>query len=191
MPNRLGTARQLPMTEPHSLHGANVRSLRRGLRWLAVPRSLDVTDRLFRAAYALCGSRADAEQLVQETFARASRRRRFVRPGGDAVHLMRALRRNWIDHQRAGSARPAATGPADAVDWAVDRGAATDRPALDVQRAYDAVAKLPPPQREAIAAVDVLGLSHRDSARALRIRRATLTSRLHHARERVAAALQG
>jgi RNA polymerase sigma-70 factor (ECF subfamily) len=163
----------------------------RRLRGLALPRSLEVTDRLFRAAYALCGSRADAEELVQETCARALKRRRLVRAGGDAARLMRILRRSWIDHQRAGSARPAATGPADAIDWVVDRDAHADLPALDVQHAYEAVAKLPPPQREAIAAVDVLGLSHRDAARALRIRGGTLTSRLYHARERIAAALEG
>lgn len=128
---------------------------------------------------------------MQETFAKAVKRRRFVRPGGDAVHLMRALRRSWIDHQRAGPARRATTGPPEAIDWVVDRGAHTDLPALDVQHAYDAIGKLSPQQREAIAAVDVLGLSHRDAARVLRIRQGTLTSRLYHARERIAAALEG
>jgi hypothetical protein len=36
MTNHLGTARHLPTTEPHSLHAHEVRSMRRGLRWLAV-----------------------------------------------------------------------------------------------------------------------------------------------------------
>jgi hypothetical protein len=36
MTNRLGTARHLPTTEPHSLHAEEVCSMRRGLRWLAM-----------------------------------------------------------------------------------------------------------------------------------------------------------
>jgi RNA polymerase sigma-70 factor, ECF subfamily len=141
-------------------------------------------DRLFRTAYALCGSRAGAEELVLETIARARRRRRY----GDAVHLMRDLHRSWRDRQRGSSVRPATT--AETIDWVVDRAGHPHVLALDVERAYDAIAHLPPQQREAIAAVDVLGLTHREAARALRIRRRTLTSRLYRARERVTAALQ-
>ncbi len=36
-------------------------------------------DPLFRAAWALCGSRHDAEDLVQETFLNVLKRPRFVR----------------------------------------------------------------------------------------------------------------
>src|SRR4051794_21051449 len=36
---------------------------------------------LFRAAFGLCGSREDAEDLVQETYARVLRRPRWLRPG--------------------------------------------------------------------------------------------------------------
>ena len=36
-------------------------------------------DRLFRAAWALCGSRQDAEDLVQETYARVLAKPRFLR----------------------------------------------------------------------------------------------------------------
>ena len=35
-------------------------------------------DRLYRAAWALCGSREDAEDLVQETFARVLSRPRVL-----------------------------------------------------------------------------------------------------------------
>jgi RNA polymerase sigma-70 factor (ECF subfamily) len=160
-------------------------------RRLSLARSLDHTDRLLRAAYALCGSPADAEDLVREAFARALRKRRLLRRGGDAVYLMRALRLSWIDLHREVRPPRRDRPPPEAIDWVVDGGRDPDVLALDVELAYDAVARLSPRQRKAIAAVDVLGLSHRDAARALRIRQRTLTSRLHRARERIAAALEG
>jgi len=39
----------------------------------------DHLDRLYRAAWALCGSREDAEDLVQETYARVLGRPRLLR----------------------------------------------------------------------------------------------------------------
>ena len=40
----------------------------------------DHLDRLYRAAWALCGSREDAEDLVQETYARVLSKRARSRP---------------------------------------------------------------------------------------------------------------
>jgi RNA polymerase sigma-70 factor, ECF subfamily len=150
----------------------------------------DHIDRLFRAAWALSGSRAEAEDLVQETFARVLERPRFVRRGSDLAYLMRVLRNTWVDFHRARSARPDTSGPPEAVEWIVDRAGDPGEVALDVQMAYEAMRELSPPLREAIAAVDVLGLSYRDAAKALRIRQGTVMSRLSRARERIAAALE-
>src|SRR6185503_2705878 len=63
--------------------------------------------------------------------------------------------------------------------------------ALEVSAAYAAMRELSDPLREAIVAVDVVGLSYRQAAHALRIREGTVMSRLSRARERVAAALEG
>ena len=52
----------------------------------------DHLDRLYRAAWALCGSREDAEDLVQETFARLLARPRWLRNEDDIGYLLRALR---------------------------------------------------------------------------------------------------
>ena len=64
----------------------------------------------------------------------------------------------------------------------------TDRPeqALEVQEVYATIAELPEDFRMALVAVDVLGLSYREAARALRVREATITTRLFRARKRVA-----
>jgi RNA polymerase sigma-70 factor, ECF subfamily len=149
----------------------------------------DHVRRLFRAAYALCGSRPDAEDLVQETYVRVLGSPRTARHRENLPYLMRALRNTWIDFQRARAARPVAGG-ADGVEWVVD-GSADMQSALDVQAAYAAMRDLSPPLREAIAAVDVLGLSYKDAAKSLRIRQGTLMSRLSRARDRVAAAMEG
>jgi RNA polymerase sigma-70 factor (ECF subfamily) len=145
-------------------------------------------DRLFRAAYALTGLRHDAEDLVQETFARVLARPRLVRRQDDPRYLMRALRNTWIDLERARRARPATSGDA-ALKWIVDRRGDPSMLALDTRLAYDAMRELSPKLREAIAAVDVVGLSYNEAAAALRIRVGTLQSRLARARERVATAL--
>jgi RNA polymerase sigma-70 factor (ECF subfamily) len=144
--------------------------------------------RLFRAAYALAGSKPDAEDLVQETFARVLSSRRGSRHAGELPYLMRALRNTWIDQQRARKARPVSAG-GEPLEWVVDKSADPEA-ALDVRLAYAAMRSLSPPLREAIAAVDILGLSYTEAARSLRIRQGTLMSRLSRARDRVADALE-
>jgi RNA polymerase sigma-70 factor, ECF subfamily len=145
-------------------------------------------DALLRAARALTGSRHDAEDLVQETLARVLARPRIVRRQDDPRYLIRALRNTWIDMQRARAARPPTTG-ADALERIVDRAADPSGLALDVRVLHGAIRDLSPKLRAAIAAVDVLGLSYREAARALGIRQGTLQSRLARARARVTLSL--
>ena len=52
-----------------------------------------------------------------------------------------------------------------------------------------AVAALPEPFRETVAAVDLAGLSYREAARALGANQGTIMSRLYRGREQVADAL--
>jgi predicted RNA polymerase sigma factor len=55
-----------------------------------------------------------------------------------------------------------------------------------VQELYGAIAELPEDFRLALVAVDVLGLSYREASRALKVREATITTRLFRARNQVA-----
>ena len=68
------------------------------------PSSLgDHLDRLYRAAWALCGSREDAEDLVQETYARVLARPRLLRNEDDLGYLLRALRNTFLNQKRTES----------------------------------------------------------------------------------------
>ena len=143
-------------------------------------------DRLYRAAWALCGRKEDAEDLVQETFARVLARPRVVRGEDELYYLMRALRNTFFTARRTASRRPV-TG-ATLEDIAVTDPRPMGRPeqAIEVQELYATIAQLPEDFRLALVAVDVLGLSYREAARALKVREATITTRLFRARGQVA-----
>src|ERR1044072_8794949 len=67
-------------------------------------------DRLFRAAWALSGSREDAEDLVQETCARVLAKRRVIRSDEDALpYLLRVLRNTFVSSLRHRDRRPQTT----------------------------------------------------------------------------------
>jgi RNA polymerase sigma-70 factor (ECF subfamily) len=72
-----------------------------------------------------------------------------------------------------------------------DPGADPQELALDARECFAAVAELSEPLKEAIVAVDVMGLSYKEAAHALRIRKGTVMSRLHRAREAVERAVMG
>lgn len=140
---------------------------------------------LYRAAYGLCGSPEDAEDLVQETFERVLRRPRFVRRNRDLAYLLRVLRNTWIGWVR--SRRLATTTLEDSDMDARSSGDPVVAQAVDAGAVYDALKTLTPPLREAVVAVDVVGLSYREAARALGTKEGTIMSRLHRARTRIAA----
>ena len=145
--------------------------------------------RLLRAAYAMCGSREDAEDLVQETFERVLRRPRFVRRDHDAAYLLRVLRHTAGTHARTAARRQTAPSPPQDLEWIADARAGPEL-AMEAQMAYNAMAELSEPLRATIVAVDVAGLSYKEAARSLRTRTGTIMSRLYRARQQVAAALE-
>jgi RNA polymerase sigma-70 factor, ECF subfamily len=143
-------------------------------------------DRLYRAAWALCGSREDAEDLLQDTFARVLAKPRLLRGDDDLAYLMRVLRNTFFTSRRTASRRPVIGTSIEDVAVADPRPTHQPEHALDVQELYAAVAELPHDFRLALVAVDVLGLSYREAASALRTREATITTRLFRARRQLA-----
>jgi RNA polymerase sigma-70 factor, ECF subfamily len=156
-----------------------------------LPRPLDPTvlpdhiDVLYRAAWALCGSHHEAEDLVQDTFAGVLRRPRLLRNDDDVGYLLRALRNTHINRHRAAMRRPS-TVPLLEIDSDAQVEVAGTFHARELMAA---VAATPKPYRDAVVAVDVVGLSYRQAARNLRTREATVASRLHRGRQHIARAL--
>lgn len=143
------------------------------------------TDRLYRAAWGLCGSREDAEDLVQDTFARVLARPRLLRGDDDLAYLMRVLRNTFFTSRRTASRRPVTSASLEDVVAADPQPTHQPEHALDVRELYATVARLPDDFRLALVAVDILGLSYREAASALRTREATITTRLFRARRQV------
>ena len=163
---------------------------------MPAPRRLDpdrvaeLLPRLYRAARAWTRSREEAEDLVQETAARALARPRILRGQDELGYMLRALRNTLISQRRAADRRPALVPLLEEVSAGTRSG---DDPAeaAELRQVHTAIAELPDEFRDALVAVDVAGLSYREAAKALRLREGTLTSRLFRARDRVARRLEG
>jgi RNA polymerase sigma-70 factor, ECF subfamily len=151
----------------------------------------DHLDRLYRSAWALSGSREDAEDLVQETYTRVLARPRLVRNDDDIGYLLRALRNTVISGHRATARRPRAAGAdPEALDLPHPHTRADEPPvAAHAREVFAAIAALPADFRDALVAIDVAGLSYGEAATALRVRERTIGSRLFRARSQVAKSL--
>jgi RNA polymerase sigma-70 factor, ECF subfamily len=151
----------------------------------------DHLDRLYRAAWALCGSREDAEDLVQDTYARVLARPRVLRREDDLGYLLRALRNTFLNRKRSESRRLRADPLPDTLDVLADPRAPRPEVAIEANELYGAIAALPDDFRDVIVAVDVTGLSYKEAARALRVREGTVMSRLYRARQQVVRRVEG
>jgi RNA polymerase sigma-70 factor (ECF subfamily) len=185
-------------TSGSGVTGARHAAAGTGRRADPAPRTLDPAslpdhvDRLYRAAWALSGSRDEADDLVQETFARVLAKPRLLRGDDDLGYLLRVLRNTFLTGRRTAGRRPrTVAAAADDGGHPDPRTGTSAESALEAREAFAAIAGLPPKYREAIVAVDIVGLSYREAARALGTREATITSRLFRARQQVVRTLDG
>jgi RNA polymerase sigma-70 factor (ECF subfamily) len=164
-------------------------SARRRPSALRAPHVLDANrlgdhlDRLYRGALGMTGSRADAEDLVQDVCVRVLAKPRLVSGDDDLGYLLRVLRNTFISKRRAAARRPAtATAPEDLERFEATTIANPER-AFEARQLYASIAELPEHQRDVLVAVDLLGLSYKEAADSLGVPTGTIMSRLFRARK--------
>lgn len=139
-------------------------------------------DRLYRLAFRFTGSRADAEDLVQELCARLLPQlevlQRLERPG---PWLARALHNLFVDQLRHRE-----RSPVDVVEEPPEVADPEPGPeqlaALSTERILAALARLPAEQRAVVAWHDIEGYTLEELAAGQDLPLGTLKSRLHRAR---------
>jgi len=149
-------------------------------------------DRLYRAALALSGSRADAEDLVQEVCLRALAKPRVIRGADDLPYLLQMLRNVFYNQCRAQATRRTTPVEPETLTAIPEAGRRGD-PEFEtlVRDVHRAIAALPEQFRDVIVAVDVVGLPYADAAAALEVPVGTVMSRLHRGRLAVSRAVGG
>jgi RNA polymerase sigma-70 factor, ECF subfamily len=154
--------------------------------------ALALSDQVFRVARHLAGSRDEAEDLVQETYARAFRSWRSFTPGTNLrAWLLRILTNLNIDRGRRSQRAPKTT-PLEANDYYLyDKLAETDGGASDEDKVVErlsqddivsALSAVPHDFRDVIVLVDIGDFSYQDAAQILDIPIGTVMSRLHRGR---------
>jgi RNA polymerase sigma-70 factor (ECF subfamily) len=147
---------------------------------------------LYRVARSLTGQHADAEDLVQDTLLRAFRSVDRFDGRRPRAWLLTILRN--AEHNRHRRQRPVLLDDPDDVTEVAAAGLAPGPEELVVDSAFDdsverAFLALPDRYRQAVALVDVDGLSYADAAVLLDVPVGTVMSRLHRGRVRIRNAL--
>ncbi len=153
--------------------------------------ALGLSDQVYRVARHLANSREEADDLVQETYARAFRSWRSYTPGTNLrAWLLRILTNLNIDRGRRSQRAPQMQ-PLEANDYYLyDKLAESDGP-TDEERVVErlsqddivsALSEVPHDFRDVIVLVDIGDFSYQDAAQILGIPIGTVMSRLHRGR---------
>jgi RNA polymerase sigma-70 factor (ECF subfamily) len=151
---------------------------------------LELADQVYRVARRLVSSREEAEDLVQETYARAFRSWRSYTPGTNLrAWLFRILTNLNIDRGRRDQRTPT-TQPLEEGDYFLynrleaESGEDEERivERLSQDGIVDALSAVPHDFRDVIVLVDIGDFSYQDAAQILDIPIGTVMSRLHRGR---------
>src|ERR671937_681158 len=155
--------------------------------------ALELADQVYRVARRLVSTREEAEELVQETYARAFRSWRSYTPGTNLrAWLLRILTNLNIDRgrrrQRAPQEQPLEEGDYflyNKLEQAAQDGAAEEERVVERLSQDDIVGALsavPHDFRDVIVLVDIGDFTYQDAAQILDIPIGTVMSRLHRGR---------
>ena len=144
-------------------------------------RMVELLPRLRRFAYALTGSLDKADDLVQDTCARALANADQWQPGTRLDSWMYRIAQNlWFDRMRSQKVRGEVVDVDTALDLAGSDGRDVTENRLTLQVVAKSISKLPPDQQLVIAHVCIDGLSYKDAADALGIPIGTVTVSYTH-----------
>jgi RNA polymerase sigma-70 factor (ECF subfamily) len=155
--------------------------------------ALSLADQVYRVARRLVGSREEAEDLVQETYARAFRSWRSYTPGTNMrAWLLRILTNLNVDRGRKIQRTPQ-TQPLEESDYylANKMASAAGEAALETDEVVErlsqdsvvrALAEIPPQFRDVVVLVDIGDFTYADAAQILDVPIGTVMSRLHRGR---------
>lgn len=155
--------------------------------------ALDFADQVYRVARRLVSTREEAEELVQDTYARAFRSWRSFTPGTNMrAWLLRILTNLNVDRgrkiQRSPDLQPLEEGDyylanklaAAEGEQALEQDQVVER--LSQSGVVDALAELPHDFRDVVVLVDIGDFSYADAAQILDVPIGTVMSRLHRGR---------
>jgi RNA polymerase sigma-70 factor (ECF subfamily) len=155
--------------------------------------ALALADQVYRVARRLVGSREEAEDLVQETYARAFRSWRSYTPGTNMrAWLLRILTNLNVDRGRRIQRTPQ-TQPLEETDYylANKLASAGGEQVLETDDVVErlsqdsvvhALAEIQPQFRDVVVLVDIGDFTYADAAQILDIPIGTVMSRLHRGR---------
>jgi RNA polymerase sigma-70 factor (ECF subfamily) len=152
--------------------------------------ALELADQVYRVARRLVSSREEAEDLMQETYARAFRSWQSFQPGTNLrAWLLRILTNLNIDRgrrvQRSPDLQPLEEGDYflyNKLESAGDSDAEKVDQRLSQDDAVAALSAVPHDFRDVIVLVDIGDFSYADAAQILEIPIGTVMSRLHRGR---------
>jgi RNA polymerase sigma-70 factor, ECF subfamily len=152
---------------------------------------LELSDQVYRVARRLVSTREEAEDLVQDTYARAFRSWRSFTPGTNLrAWLFRILTNLNIDRGRREQRTPD-TQPIEEGDYYLYNRLEETGPAGDEDRVVqrlsqdsivEALSAVPHNYRDAVVLVDIGDFSYQDAAQILDVPIGTVMSRLHRGR---------
>jgi RNA polymerase sigma-70 factor (ECF subfamily) len=155
--------------------------------------ALGLADQVYRVARRLVGSREEAEDLVQETYARAFRSWRSFTPGTNMrAWILRILTNLNVDRGRRIQRTPQ-TQPLEESDYYLANkvASAAGEEALEQEQVVErmsqdsivkALAEIQPQFRDVVVLVDIGDFTYADAAQILDVPIGTVMSRLHRGR---------
>jgi RNA polymerase sigma-70 factor, ECF subfamily len=156
--------------------------------------AIEHLDTLYRGALRLTRDPDQAQDLVQDTYARALRYQASFKPGTNLRAWLFAIMRNLFwDRFKGGQGREVSLDQESEEDFGLyerleDESAHPDLDVLDgiaVDEVVAAVDELPPAYREVVMLVDVEGFAYKEAAEILEVPIGTVMSRLHRARRQL------